>query len=237
VKKQYDELCDDGNMTSSFRPAAISINLLIEKHYPEASKYLADVLSPMLAHGKDIKKRHPEAKVIFFGPCISKKNEVEMYPGYDEAPLTFLELERWLAEKKRGSFRLKTNRGPSRKSKARLFPIEGGILATMAKDNPNFTYLSIGGMDEAIAAIEDIPSGNVHHAFIEMSSCSNSCINGPAMPKERQSPCLVVCSRQNVRRDLKILKVTPRRIARNQKSLLRLWEPPGGPSEGRLRKS
>ena len=55
---------------------------------------------------------------------------------------------------------------------------------TMAKDNPKFSYLSIGGMDEAIAAIEDILSGKVHHAFIEMSSCSNSCINGPALPEK-----------------------------------------------------
>jgi hypothetical protein len=41
----------------------------------------APVLSPMLAHAKDIKERHPNAKVIFLGPCISKKNEIEMYPG------------------------------------------------------------------------------------------------------------------------------------------------------------
>jgi PAS domain-containing protein len=147
------------------------------------TKDLADVLSPMLAHAQDIKKRHPEAKVIFFGPCISKKNEVEMYPGYDEAALTFLELERWLSEK---NIEIASDPNPAQveTSLARLFPIEGGILATMAKDNPKFTYLSIGGMDEAIAALQDIASGKIHHAFIEMSSCSNSCINGPAMPEK-----------------------------------------------------
>src|SRR5574344_514744 len=183
VKKRYDELCDDGKHDVIISTCCHSINLLIEKHYPAARKYLADVLSPMLAHAQDIKRRHPEAKVIFFGPCISKKNEVEMYPGYDEAALTFLELNRWLKEKGI-TIASDPHPEPVAASLARLFPIEGGILATMKKDNPEFSYLAIGGMDEAILAIEDILSGKVHHAFIEMSSCSNSCINGPAMPEE-----------------------------------------------------
>jgi hypothetical protein len=53
----------------------------------------------MLAHAKDIKERHPNAKVIFLGPCISKKNEIEMYPGLTDCVLTFLELERFFKEK------------------------------------------------------------------------------------------------------------------------------------------
>jgi transcriptional regulator with PAS, ATPase and Fis domain len=72
-------------------------------------------------------------------------------------------------------------------SLARLFPTEGGILDTMAKDNPAFTYLAIGGMDDAIQAIQDILAGKVHHAFIEMSSCSGSCIAGPAMAEDSRA--------------------------------------------------
>ena len=162
VKQKYDELCDDGKHDVIISTCCHSINLLIEKHYPQASKYLANVLSPMLAHAADIKRRHPEAKVIFFGPCISKKNEVEMYPGYDELALTFLELEAWLKEA--GIVLPKDDSAVLlEESKARLFPIDGGILATMAKDNPDFTYLSIGGMEQAMQAIENILQGNVHH--------------------------------------------------------------------------
>jgi iron only hydrogenase large subunit-like protein len=185
VKKQYDALCDDGKHDVLISTCCHSVNLLIEKHYPEAAKYLADVLSPMLAHGQDIKKRHPGAKVVFVGPCISKKNEIEMYPDYVDCVLTFLELEKWLS-----SENIVVNKDVAPKanpeSRARLFPTEGGILETMERDNPAFTYLSVGGMDECIAALKDILSGKVHHAFIEMSSCSGSCINGPAIsPKAR----------------------------------------------------
>ena len=159
---------------------------MIEKHYPDAAKYLAPVLSPMLAHAKDLKARHPNAKVIFLGPCISKKNEIEMYPGLVDCVLTFLELERFLAEKG-----IVVDQVPQpeklAKSKARLFPVEGGILETMDKDNPAMNYLEISGLGESIQAIKDILSGKVHHAFIEMSSCSGSCVNGPAIPEKSRS--------------------------------------------------
>jgi iron only hydrogenase large subunit-like protein len=186
VKKEYDALCDSGKYDVLISTCCHSINLLIEKHYPDAAKYLAPVLSPMLAHAKDIKERHPNAKVIFLGPCISKKNEIEMYPGLTDCVLTFLELERFFKEK---GISPKQVAKPERltKSKARLFPVEGGILETMEKDNPSMNYLEISGLGESIQAIKDILAGKVHHAFIEMSSCSGSCVNGPAIPEASRS--------------------------------------------------
>lgn len=186
VKKEYDALCDSGKYDVLISTCCHSINLLIEKHYPDAAKYLAPVLSPMLAHAKDIKERHPKAKVIFLGPCISKKNEIEMYPGLTDGVLTFLELDRFFKEK---GIVPKPVAKPERllKSKARLFPVEGGILETMEKDNPSMNYLEISGLGESIQAIKDILAGKVHHAFIEMSSCSGSCVNGPAIPEASRS--------------------------------------------------
>lgn len=185
VKKKYDELCDDGKHDVIISTCCHSLNLLIEKHYPDAAKYLAPVLSPMLAHAQDIKRRHPEAEVVFLGPCISKKNEIEMYPDYTDCVLTFIELRQVLEAKKLSVVSPK-EKEKLEESKARLFPIDGGILMTMKKDNPSFSYLSVSGMEECIAAINDILGGKIHHAFIEMSSCSGSCINGPALGvKER----------------------------------------------------
>ena len=183
VKNAYDEMVDDNKHDVLISTSCHSINLLIEKYYPEARKYLADVLSPMRAHAQDIKRRHPNAKVVFIGPCISKKNESDLYPGFTDCVLTFLELDRWLMEV---GIAIKEDPSPKHveESLARLFPTEGGILSTMKKDNPAFTYLSVGGMEESRQAIEDILSGKVHHAFVEMSSCIGSCINGPAMKED-----------------------------------------------------
>jgi Iron only hydrogenase large subunit, C-terminal domain len=125
VKTKYDELCDDGEHDVIISTCCHSLNLLVEKHYPDATKYLANVLSPMLAHGQDIKRRHSNAKVIFLGPCISKKNEIETYPDYVDCVLTFIELKN-LLEARGIVVPLAQKETVEEETKARLFPIDGG---------------------------------------------------------------------------------------------------------------
>lgn len=182
VKKAYDELLEEGTRDIVISTCCHSVNLLIQKKFPSCAKYLAPVMSPMQAHGAFIKKRYPDRKVIFLGPCISKKNEIETYPGHVDCVLTFLELKKLLSEK---GIEVKADKDPLRieKSKARLFPLEGGILKTMEKKAPEYAYLAISGTDEIMSALKDIENGKVHRAFIEMSTCHGSCINGPAINK------------------------------------------------------
>ena len=73
-------------------------------------------------------------------------------------------------------------------SRARFFPTVGGILKTMTKDIPGYTYMAIDGTENCIAALRDIESGKIHKCFIEMSSCVGSCIGGPVMEKYHRSP-------------------------------------------------
>ena len=40
----------------------------------------------MQAHCRDIKRRHPEAKTVFIGPCISKKSEAAEEDAVDAVP-------------------------------------------------------------------------------------------------------------------------------------------------------
>ncbi len=73
-------------------------------------------------------------------------------------------------------------------SRARFFPTTGGILKTMAKDNPKYTYIAIDGVENCIAALKDIEDGLIHNCFIEMSACVGSCVGGPVMEKYHRSP-------------------------------------------------
>ncbi len=73
VVKEYKRLLETGefeNFITSSCPAACR---MIQEYYPKALKYLAPVDSPMVAHAKLIRKRDPEAKIVFIGPCIAKK--------------------------------------------------------------------------------------------------------------------------------------------------------------------
>ncbi len=180
VKNEYERMLREEERDVIISSCCHSINLLIQKHYPAALEYLADVVSPMQAHCKDIKSRFPNAKTVFIGPCVAKKDEAEYYDGIVDAVLTFEELTKWLEAEQ---ITLEIEEDNDECSRARLFPTTGGVLKTMAQDMPGYTYLALDGVDNCIAALKDIISGNIHKCFIEMSACVGSCIGGPVMEK------------------------------------------------------
>ncbi|MBR6400200.1 MAG: 4Fe-4S binding protein [Firmicutes bacterium] len=185
VKTEYERLLHEDKRDVLISSCCHSVNLLIQKYFPELLPCLADVLSPMQAHCTDIKKRMPNAKTVFIGPCVSKKDEAEMYEGIVDAVLTFEELTNWF---KAEGITLEKKIVENENSRARFFPTTGGILKTMGLDEPNYNYIAIDGVENCINALNDIKSGNIHRCFIEMSACAGSCIGGPVMEKYHHSP-------------------------------------------------
>ena len=180
VKTDYERLVHEKQKPVIISSACASVNLLIQKHYPEMIKYLADTLSPMQAHCRDIKRRNPEAKTVFIGPCVAKKDEAQRYPGIVDAALTFEELTEWL-EKENVWLEKKVDSNPE--SLARIFPTVAGILRTMKDRDPEYEYVAVDGFENCIAALEDVAAGHVSNCFMEMSACKGSCVNGPVMEK------------------------------------------------------
>lgn len=187
VKTEYEKMLADGTKDILISSCCHSVNLLIQKYYPSLLPYLADVMSPMQAHCSDIKKRFPDAKTVFIGPCVSKKDEAEHYEGIVDAVLTFEELTEWLKAER---IDLEADLDVDEESRARFFPTTGGILKTMANRTPDYTYMAIDGVDNCIAALKEIEQGNVHKCFIEMSACAGSCVGGPVMEKYHRSPII-----------------------------------------------
>ena len=184
VKKEYERMLSEEKRDIVISSCCHSINLLIQKYFPDSLRYLANILSPMQAHARDIKERVPNAKVVFIGPCVAKKDEAAYYDGLVDAVLTYEELAEWLKAEK---IELKSNMDDTEKSRARFFPTTGGIIKTM-EQLPEYTYLAIDGVENCIAALKDIESGKIHNCFIEMSSCVGSCIGGPVMEKYHRLP-------------------------------------------------
>ncbi len=185
IKKEYDRMVNEDDHDIIITSCCHSVNLLNQKYFPAELAYLADVLSPMQAHCKDIKKRIPNAKTVFIGPCVAKKDEAQHYEDIVDAVLTFDELTAWL---KAENIELEKKMDSDDNSRARFFPTTGGILKTMALDNPKFSYMAIDGTENCIAALKDIENGNLHNCFIEMSACVGSCVGGPVMEKFHRSP-------------------------------------------------
>ncbi len=182
VKNEYERMIAEEERDIIISSCCHSINLLIQKHFPASLEYLADVVSPMQAHCKDIKQRFPNAKTVFIGPCVAKKDEAEHYSGIVDVVLTFEELTEWLRSE---NIELEAEAELEKDicSRARFFPTTGGVLKTMAQENTGFTYLALDGVENCIAALKDIESGKIHKCFIEMSACVGSCMGGPVMEK------------------------------------------------------
>ena len=197
VKKAYDEMLDD-NHDVIISSCCHTINLLVQKYYPKALPYLADVLSPMLAHGKDIKERYgKDTKVVFIGPCISKKDEADKNSEFIDVALTFEELDSWIKDENI-EIVSKSKEDVLENSKARLFPTCGGVIATMECSNKDYEYIGIDGIDECRDVLQDIIDGKIHKCFIEMSACYGSCINGPLVRKYKKS---IVNSKINIKKN------------------------------------
>ncbi len=185
VKTEYERMLAEDKRDILISSCCHSVNLLIQKYFPAELPYLADVVSPMQAHCLDIKKRYPNAKTVFIGPCVAKKDEAERYEGIVDAVLTFEELTRWMQAE---NIVPEQEMDHCNESRARFFPTAGGILKTMALNQPGYTYLALDGVENCIAALQDIESGRIHHCFIEMSACVGSCVGGPVMEKYHRSP-------------------------------------------------
>ena len=185
VKKEYEKMLAEGTRNIIISSCCHSVNLLIQKYFPDCLPYLAGVLSPMQAHCRDIKRRYKDAKTVFVGPCVAKKDEAQYYEGYVDAVLTFDELTAWM--KAEGIDPAK-EKDSDEHSRARFFPTTGGILKTLENPSPEYTYMAIDGTENCIAALKDIEDGKIHNCFIEMSACAGSCVGGPVMEKFHRSP-------------------------------------------------
>ncbi len=186
VSKQYDRLINERKMKNIITTACPSIALLVRKYYPELVEQLAPVVSPMIAHGKMLRETYgPRIRVVFIGPCLSKKDECKdlQHNGVIDAAITFEELDAWLTEEGIGSSTdLSGNMRGGRKLKARIYPVPGGIIKTLdSRDSKNYQHISVDGVERCIKTLDSIKSGDLRNYFIEMNSCSGGCIGGPCM--------------------------------------------------------
>lgn len=199
VKREYERLVREGEQEVIISSCCHSVNLMIQKYYPEALPYLAKVDSPMLAHCRLIKEQHPGAKTVFIGPCISKKAEAETYGGIVDCVLTFEELTEWMAGEQVVPAQ---EQEKNEESRARLFPTSGGILRTMDwEEDSGYSRLTIDGTENCIHALKEIMDGTLSNCFIEMSACTGSCVGGPVMerltaPRQRLSGSGPVCGKR-----------------------------------------
>lgn len=179
VLKEYDKILKKGEKNLYISSQCHSVNLMIQKYHSKLLPNLMNVVSPMIASAMDIKKRHPDYKVIYMGPCIAKKDEAERYNKLIDGVLMFNEVQDMFAKDK---IVLNEKLKDDKLYKARETVSFGGIEKLM-KANPNYEFVSVSGVDSCKYDLAEIGRGNIKNAFIIMDMCKNSCLSGPTFIK------------------------------------------------------
>ncbi len=173
-------------MTSSCCPSFLN---LIFKHFPELTRYASATVSPMLALARLLKKAEPECKVIFIGPCISKKVEAKNEESVD-AVLTFEELGCILngiginlADPVPGE----EDEMIDASGTGRSFPYAGGVRGVIQKllEEKGKGHLinpfSADGIGNCKKALQQLADGELKYNYFEGMGCPGGCVGGPGI--------------------------------------------------------
>lgn len=182
VTAEYAKLLASGDYKNFITSACPAINRMIQLYYPKALKYLAPVASPMVAHARLLKKRYPEAEVVFIGPCIAKKREAKE-SGIIAGVLTFEELSEMFAAKNIDLNAIASvgNQKEGAANKARYYPISRGIIKSFESLPGGYEYVAVDGVHRSFDVLEGIE--DLEGMFIEINCCEYACINGPCSLK------------------------------------------------------
>ena len=173
--------------------ACPTVNELIRKYRPELVTYLSDLMSPLQAHAGYLKEIYGEnVKIIFIGPCISKKLEADDENSAVDLALTYNEL-RCLFEEEGINPESVMPEGlqdefiPERILSASEFAIEGGMINTIKKDATAIdgSLISCSGIKNIMDSLNDIipaiERDSTRPIFLEYLACDGGCISGRGM--------------------------------------------------------
>lgn len=191
VTEEYTRLLQDGKMENIITTCCPSVNDLIEIYYPQLVPWLAPVVSPMIAHGRLLKKEYgADTKVVFLGPCIAKKKEAQD-PRHDnciDAVLNFTEIKSWFEDQDIVVEQCEDEPFDRIDPKVnRLYPVTNGVvnsvLATEGRVD-SYRKFYVHGTKSCIDVCESLSRGEIKGCFIEINNCSGGCIKGPAVDSE-----------------------------------------------------
>jgi signal transduction histidine kinase/iron only hydrogenase large subunit-like protein len=180
IAAKYNELFANNGTKSYISSDCPSIVAFITKYHPEIIDSLVPIVSPMVAMAKVVKALYgKQSKLVFIGPCISKKAESEII---DEA-LTFIELREMLSFEKISPVEVEmTDFDPPLGAMGAIFPISRGLNKTINTigDNTDEDLLVAEGKNNFQDAIKEFRDGLLENNHLELLCCEG-CTLGPGM--------------------------------------------------------
>ncbi|MFI3173776.1 MAG: 4Fe-4S dicluster domain-containing protein [Bacillota bacterium] len=160
----------------------------VKHNHPEFMPHVSTTVSPMIALARLIKQQSPRTKVIFIGPCTSKKVEIreDDLEGVVDYVLTFGELNAIFDAKEFVLTDFEESKAGSPSYYGRVFGRSGGVMESVLKvaevENLGVEIKPIrcNGIDECIKTMRLAAAGRLDANFIEGMACKNGCTGGAA---------------------------------------------------------
>lgn len=185
--KHYVEEVSTGRVPFLLTSCCPSWAMLSKKHFPETIDNISNALTPMVATARLIKKEHPNASVVFIGPCAAKKLEAMRRTVRSDVDfvITFEELDAMFVARdiEFDDFRVGVPMEDATGA-GRGYAVAGGV-AKAVEDCINEYYPGTEvhiehaeGLDECRKMLMLAKAGKKNGCLIEGMACPGGCVAG-----------------------------------------------------------
>lgn len=183
VAAEYARLIQEKPMDNLIFSTCPVVQNLIEQFYPELLEELAPVASPMVAHGRMLKRDFTSAAVVYVSTCAARYEERRDVRHSTEinGVLSIGELLAWFGDE---------GIDPATVEEEPLLSEGGGIgalgavsggmiqcLDTMMPDH-NRKKICADGLSACLILLEELKTGEIQNCVIEMNACEGGCVGG-----------------------------------------------------------
>ena len=181
AKELKENKQNNKKMTTSCCPAFVA---MIRKNYPSLLPLVSTTASPMTAISRYIKAKDRNAKVVFIGPCVAKKQEVKDIENTADYVLTFEELVAMFSAK---GIKIEQTDEVNQDGSlyGKNFSLAGGVSESIKEafseefGENDISCRASSGADECKKTLLLLKAGRLPEDIIEGMICQKGCISGP----------------------------------------------------------
>ena len=173
-------------MTTSYCPAWVN---LVAKHVPDIKGNVSNTPSPMVFSRWIAKAKEPEAKTVFIGPCIAKRDEarrtdVDFVLSFEELAAIFAARDIDVAACE--PYPVERPADQTARNYCRSCGVTEAVLAEALSHIPGFKLdaKQVNGIDRKTATMARLyATGKLKANFLEVMACPGGCEHGPCSMK------------------------------------------------------
>ena len=201
VASEYAAILRQRNPDNMILSSCPVVRKLVERSYPELMQALAPVASPMIVHGRILKRDFQSASVVYVTTCPARLEEAKDVRHSTEINAVIQIEELLEAIRGAGIDPAACEEEPllsDNCSLGALTAVSGGM-----SDCIDYYYHDHGmvriiaeGVDQICALLEDMRAGKIHNCVLELNACPGCCIGGFSSEQRRRRFSNELCLRR-----------------------------------------